>query len=1146
MANKKISELPIINELFESQDIIIPIVVDNTTHKVDSDTFTRFINRDNPTTGSNIFIGNQTITGSVIVTEDSVFKKNLIIEGNITAQAFFSEYVSSSIIYESGSTKFGDTLDDLHQFTGSLRITGSLITNGLDIYTSSVRLNGLTSSLLLATQSLYTFTQSANSRLGSIETYTSSLKTALTVNGTTSSLYNVVVSGALTLTGSLNTDSDIYPNGIRVGRGGGNLITNTVIGYNAGSNTITGNSNIFIGYSAQGSSGTTSNQIVIGSGSIGFGDNTTYIGNNLTTKTFLAGNLLLGSTTQPIGSSERLQVIGDARVTRLFIDSGASVPYPFSLYTNVGDVSAYIHNQSATGFGLLIKNASNNENYILDARGNGDVPRFRVQSDGKVLLGVTSNDGVNRLQVTGSVIADSFVKRGGVSTQFLKADGSVDDTTYATTGSNIFRGDQTITGSLSVGNGITGSTNFNTLVNKPTLVSGSSQITYSGLTGIPSGIVSSSGQVINLLPSGTVSGSLQVTISSTTGYTAFSSSLTTTDNALSTRIGTIESRYATTGSNTFNGYIQLTPTNFNINTTQTSSYIFVSGSTSDLYFAENSNGFNNLVRLRWLEGNMYTGLLSGGILSTVNGTTTFNMSSGSGIIVTLNANTAREPYPTIKYVSWNNFTNQSITNLTTAIQTFIAIDQNGNIIQQTTPYDDGQYNTLITIGTVLHQNKSTTNGSISYPNVAYGYKQRTYDFIKAFGPLKLSGYTILPSGSLGLNLGSGTAFADGRNYQNDPNNPSYINDPGTTISKIFRYYQSGSDFIFDNNGALGYTTLDVAHYNPDGLGVLQPVPGNGSNRQYSIQRVFWYPNSTTKAFVVYYGTRSYPTLTDAVANIQYESFLETANTQQNAVYLGAIAIRNNGSFTDSTSYAILPAGIFRSIGGSGGGGTAPSARLIDLVDVTVTSPTDYQPIVYSTTLGKFINSSTISASLRGAADSAITASYAINATASFINGGNTFGSNVTIGTNDNYSLGIETNGNTRMTVTSTGNVLIGQTNDNGTGRLQLTGDISINNTKLSATSSVLNSGIQTASVLQTGSYTSGFYNYTVISSSNTRAGQVITVWNGNQIQFTDVSTLDIGNTTAVVFTASLSGQNVLLTTVLPSNGWTIKTLENLL
>ena len=52
---------------------------------------------------------------------------DLTVTGNLTAQQYI---VSSSVTYftesfSSGSTRFGDTLDDTHQFTGSLSITGS-------------------------------------------------------------------------------------------------------------------------------------------------------------------------------------------------------------------------------------------------------------------------------------------------------------------------------------------------------------------------------------------------------------------------------------------------------------------------------------------------------------------------------------------------------------------------------------------------------------------------------------------------------------------------------------------------------------------------------------------------------------------------------------------------------------------------------------------------------------------------------------------------------------------------------------------------------------------------------------------------------------------------------------------------------------
>ena len=48
------------------------------------------------------------------------------VDGILTAKQLDITYVSSSVLYESGSTKFGDTLDDTHQFTGSILATGSL------------------------------------------------------------------------------------------------------------------------------------------------------------------------------------------------------------------------------------------------------------------------------------------------------------------------------------------------------------------------------------------------------------------------------------------------------------------------------------------------------------------------------------------------------------------------------------------------------------------------------------------------------------------------------------------------------------------------------------------------------------------------------------------------------------------------------------------------------------------------------------------------------------------------------------------------------------------------------------------------------------------------------------------------------------
>ena len=75
---------------------------------------TRFDRLSYAITGSNTFEGNQTINGDVNV------------NGKLTASSFNNVFVSSSTIYTSGSTKFGDTVDDKHQFTGSVEIDGGL------------------------------------------------------------------------------------------------------------------------------------------------------------------------------------------------------------------------------------------------------------------------------------------------------------------------------------------------------------------------------------------------------------------------------------------------------------------------------------------------------------------------------------------------------------------------------------------------------------------------------------------------------------------------------------------------------------------------------------------------------------------------------------------------------------------------------------------------------------------------------------------------------------------------------------------------------------------------------------------------------------------------------------------------------------
>ena len=93
-------------------------------------------------------------------TEKLYIDGSLTVTGRITAEEFHTEFVSASIIYQSGSTQFGNSLDDTHIFTGSLRVNGSI--TGSLFGTSSWAVNALSASYFSG-QNFATFTQSVAS-----------------------------------------------------------------------------------------------------------------------------------------------------------------------------------------------------------------------------------------------------------------------------------------------------------------------------------------------------------------------------------------------------------------------------------------------------------------------------------------------------------------------------------------------------------------------------------------------------------------------------------------------------------------------------------------------------------------------------------------------------------------------------------------------------------------------------------------------------------------------------------------------------------------------------------------------------------------------------------------------------------------------
>jgi len=407
------------------------------------------------------------------------------------------------------------------------------------------------------------------------------------------------------------------------------------------------------------------------------------------------------------------------------------------------------------------------------------------------------------------------------------------------------------------------------------------------------------------------------------------------------------------------GYHRFDPVSTNIDNSISASYIYVSGSTNDLYFTQNGQGYGNTTRLRWLEGgSLYTGILRGGVLSSTPGTTTFKITSGSGLIVTMNASTGSEPYPISQYISWPDYNAQPITYSGSAKITYVGIDSNGQIIQQTVPWgtnDINQWDNSINLGVVLHLSGSVSTGVFNAPQISYGGQQKNDDFFRAFGPLKISGHTLRASGSsptLSIIKDAGISYREGANYVNNANHPSTVVENSINTSKIYRYYISGSTPVIDTGvGNAGYTAIDSKYYVDTTTGTLALVGG----AYWSIQRVFWVPNSPTNAFIVYYGNDRYRSLVDATNARDSEPFIEAPNTAQNAIFVGYIIIQGGGSGTpardllNASEATIIPAGLFRNVGGIGSSGTNyVSTTLAGLADVALSGNTPGDLLVYGT------------------------------------------------------------------------------------------------------------------------------------------------------------------------------------------------------
>jgi len=187
--------------------------------------------------------------GSINVTGNLTILGNATVSGKVTAEEIIAELTSSNVIFKSGSTQFGDTIDDTHYVTGSVYQSGSFSLLGSGNITEFSNDTTLAdgSSTALATESsskAYTDVQLGSSG----EPTTTDIylrknynKTASSVSNNTAS-FSAVTASAGSLTATNETDFLFFNNGqimehdaLTIQQSGSTfmLITNpTSLGYN--------------------------------------------------------------------------------------------------------------------------------------------------------------------------------------------------------------------------------------------------------------------------------------------------------------------------------------------------------------------------------------------------------------------------------------------------------------------------------------------------------------------------------------------------------------------------------------------------------------------------------------------------------------------------------------------------------------------------------------------------------------------------------------------------------------------------------------------------------------------------------------------------------------------------------------------------
>ena len=109
--------------------------------------------------------------------------------------------------------------------------------------------------------------------------------------------------------------------------------------------------------------------------------------------------------------------------------------------------------------------------------------------------------------------------------------------------------------------------------------------------------------------------------------------------------------------------------------------------------------------------------------------------------------------------------------------------------------------------------------------------------------------------------------------------------------------------------------------------------------------------------------------------------------------------------------------------------------------------------------------------------------------------------------------------------------------------IAVTGDIQIDSALLSNQENTdVDTGTETVANVAIATYTAAFFDFVIKKTTNVRSGTVYACHDGTNVEFTETSTNDLGDTSDVTLSVDISGTNMRLLATVTSDDWSVKSL----